>query len=168
MHPAWSYPWHHLPCQWGSHREKGRPDIFKGPHLPLIFLLSLICNPCSPLAYKRESKAPHQGDRFNTLRIRSHILKQQPSAQHPFDLSIRDLGHFPLSPVCNPNYELFGANNTSSSHKLDVGSFCPNQYKPSVFLAHHSGQTRNKTNLLVGVYSKHRQLARQVGDLCAF
>ena len=31
------------------------------------------------------------------------------------------------------------------------------------FLAHHSGQTRNNINLLVGVYSKHRQLVRQVG-----
>ena len=88
--------------------------------------------------------------------------------RHPFNLSIRDLGPVPLSTVCTPYYEPFSANNTNNSCKLDVGTFCPNQYKPFVFLAHHPGLTRNNTNLLVGVYSKHRQLARQVGDLCAF
>ena len=52
----------------------------------------------------------------------------------------------------------------SSNDELDVGTFCPNQYKPCVFLAHHLGYMRNNTNLLVGVYSKHRQLACKVGD----
>ena len=59
MHPAWSYPWHHLSCQRGSLRGKGRPDIFEGPPLPLVSLFSPICNPCSPLAYKREGREPH-------------------------------------------------------------------------------------------------------------
>ena len=31
------------------------------PHL-LISLFSLRCNPCFPLAYKRESRASHEGD----------------------------------------------------------------------------------------------------------
>ena len=94
---------------------------------------------------------------MNIPRITSYIAEQRPSSQQSFDLSIRDLGSFPLSPVCNPYYELFSANNTSSSHELDVGTFRPNQYKPCVFLAHHPGQTHNNTNLLVGVYSKHPQ-----------
>ena len=84
-----------------------------------------------------------------------HIAEQRPSSRHLFDLSIRDLRPIPLSPVCNPYYELFSANNTSSSHELDVGALCPNQYKSCVFLAHHPGQTHNNTNLLISVYSKH-------------
>ena len=35
-----------------------------------------------------------------------HIVEQRSSSQHPFDLSIRDLGPVPLSPVYNPYYEL--------------------------------------------------------------
>ena len=122
-----------------------------------FFLLPFVI-PAFPWFIKRKAGHPTKGtDRFNTSRITSHIAEQHPSSQHPFDLSIRDLGHVPLSP---PYYELFSANNTSSSHELDVGTFCPNQYKPYVFLAHHPGQTCNNTNLLIGVYSKHRQLAR--------
>ena len=45
----------------------------------------------------------------------------------------------------------------SSSNELDVGIFCLNQYKPHILLAHHPDQTRNIRNLLVGIYSKHRQ-----------
>ena len=71
------------------------------------------------------------------------------------------MGPFPLSPVCNPYYKLFSANNKSNSDKLDVGTFCPNQYKPCVFLAYHLGQTRNNTNSLIGVYSKQRQRCRR-------
>jgi len=59
---AWGYPWHCLPCQWGPLRGKRRLDIFEGPSLPLVFLLSPICNPCSPLVYKREGRVPHYGD----------------------------------------------------------------------------------------------------------
>ena len=68
-----------------------------------------------------------------------HIVEQKPSSQHPFDLSIRDLGPIPLSPICNPYYELFSYNNMSSSHELDVGTFCLNQYKPCVFFSTPSG-----------------------------
>ena len=52
---AWSYqdhrtcyPWHRLPCEQGRLKGKGRPGTFEGPSLPLVFLLSPICNPCSP------------------------------------------------------------------------------------------------------------------------
>ena len=156
MHPAWSYPQHHLPCQEGSLRGKRRPGTFEGPS-PLVFLLSPICNPCFPLVYKREAGHPtKETDRLNTPCITSRRAEQQPSSQHPFDLSIRDLGSFPLSPVCNLYYESFCANNTSSSHELNVGTFCPNQYKPCVFLVHYLNQTRNNTNLFVHVQSKHR------------
>ena len=57
--PAWSYPSHRLPCQHSWLRGKGRPGTFEEPSLPLVFLLSPICNPCSPLVYKREGRAPH-------------------------------------------------------------------------------------------------------------
>ena len=132
-----------------------------------FFLSSIIL--ASPWSLKGKAGHPTKGtDRFNTPCITSHIAEQQPSSQHPFDLFIRDLELVPLSPICNPYYELFDANNTSSSHELDVGTFRLNQYKPCVFLAHHPGQTRNNTNLLVGVCSKHQQLVRQVGAFCAF
>ena len=96
--------------------------------------------PASPWSIK--GKAGHNTkvtDRLNTPHITSQIAEQRPSSQHPFDLSIRDLGSFPLSPVCNPYYELFSANNMSNSHELDVGIFCPNQYKPFVFFSTPSG-----------------------------
>ena len=63
---AWPYqdqrkchPWHHLPCQQGRLKGEGRPGTFEGPSLPLVFPLSAIYNPCPPLVYKREGKAPH-------------------------------------------------------------------------------------------------------------
>ena len=59
MRPMWDCPCHHLPCQRVLHRGKGRPGVLEGLPLPLFFLFSPICNPCSPLAYKRESKTPH-------------------------------------------------------------------------------------------------------------
>ena len=121
-----------------------------------FFLPSVIL--ASPWSIKGKAGHPTKGmNRFNTPRISSHIAEQQPSSQRPFNHSIRDLGPVPLSPICTPYYEPFSANNTSSNHELDVGTFCPNQYKPCVILAHHPAQTRNNTNLLVGVYSKHRQ-----------
>ena len=52
------YPWHGLPCQQGRLKRKGRPGTFEGPSLPLVFPLSTICNPYSPLVYKREGRAP--------------------------------------------------------------------------------------------------------------
>ena len=139
MHPAWSCPWHRLPCQEGSLRGKRRPGTFEGPS-PLVFLLSPYVIPASPWSIKGKAGHPTKGtDQFITTHITSHIAEQQPSSQHPFDLFIRDLGLVPLSSICNPYDELFGANNMSNNHELDVGTFYPNQYKPCVFLAHHPG-----------------------------
>ena len=53
------YPWHRLPCQQGRLKRKERPSTFEGPSLPLVFLLSPIYKPCSPLIYKREGRVPH-------------------------------------------------------------------------------------------------------------
>ena len=92
-----------------------------------LFLPSII--PAPSWSIKGRIGCPTKGmDRFHT----QHIAKRQPSSWHPFDLSIRDLGHVPLSTVCTPYYKPFSANNMSSS-KLDVWTFCPNQYKPCVF-----------------------------------
>ena len=55
--PAWGYPYHHLPCQRNPRKGKGRPGDLKDS-LSRSPLFSC-CNPCFPLAYKRESKAPH-------------------------------------------------------------------------------------------------------------
>ena len=59
MRPGWGYSCHRLPCQQGPHRGNGRPSTFEGPSLPLVFSLSPIYNPCSPMVYKREGRAPH-------------------------------------------------------------------------------------------------------------
>ena len=72
MRSTWGHPCRYLPCQWGPHGEKGRPDNPKGLPLPLIFLFSPICNPCSPLAYKRESREPIKGHQFTTSCITLH------------------------------------------------------------------------------------------------
>ena len=112
-------------------REKEDPVSLKDRLYLWFFPLSPICNPCSPLVFKRRARHPAKGtDRFHTQHITQHIAKQQPSSWHPFDPSIRDLGPVPLLTVCTPYYEpFFGANNTSSS-RLDIGTFCLNQYKP--------------------------------------
>ena len=103
---------------------------------PLVFFLSYVIS-APPWSIKGGAGHPTKGtDRFHT----QHTVKQQPSSWHPFD-HFRDLGPVPLSTVCTPYYEsFFGTNNTSSS-KLDVGT---------------------NINLLVGVYSKHRQYYQQV------
>ena len=62
--------------------------------------------------------------------------------------------YLPLSAVYNPYYKLSAGN--TSSPKLNVGTFGPNQYNPCVLLAHHLSQTCNNINLLIGVYSKHQ------------
>ena len=44
-----------------------------------------------------------------------HIAEQWPSSRHPFDLSTRDLGPIPLSPVCNPYSSLLPLNKCTFS-----------------------------------------------------
>ena len=92
------------------------------------------------------------------MRTHKHTAGKRPSSRHPFAPLTRDLGHVTLSTVCNPYYKLFSASNTSSSNDLDVETFCLNQYKPRVLLAHHPSQTRNIRNLLIDGNSKQRHL----------
>ena len=133
--------------------EKEDPTSLKNLlYLWFFFFLPSVV-PASPWSIKGKAGHPTNGDQFHTSH---HIVEQHPSSQHPFDLFIRDLGHVPLSPVCTRYYKPFSANNTSSNHELDVGTFCLNQYKPYVFLAHHLGRTRNNINLPVGVYSERQ------------
>ena len=80
-----------------------------------IFLFSPICNPCSPLVYKGEGRAPHwegdQRDRLLTdeliessVRL-TYTAKPPPGSWPPFDPSIRDLGPVPLLTVYTPYYK---------------------------------------------------------------
>ena len=102
-------------------------------------------------------KGPIRLKQINRDRHKKHDTSTRLSSNRALSTrSLETWNPFPLSPVCNPYYKLFSASNMSSSHGLDVGAFCPNQYKPCVFLAHHPSQTRNNTNLLVGGNSKHR------------
>ena len=78
MPPTWGCPYHRLPCQRGPHRGKGRPSVLEGLPLPLIFLFSPICNPCSPLAYKRESRAPHYGASVYYITHHSRTISIEP------------------------------------------------------------------------------------------
>ena len=135
--PAWSYPCHHLPCQRGSHKGKERPSDHEGLPLPLVLLFSPVVTRSFPWPIKGKAGRPIKrgASHENTSHcIKSeplasnlkHIADQRPSSRHPFVLSTRDLGLVPLSPICNPYYELFSASKTNSSNKLDVGTFCPN------------------------------------------
>ena len=115
-------------------REKEDPTPSKDLLYLWFFSLSPIYNLCSPpWSIKGRVGHPTKGrDQFDTSHTTLPTAEQQPSSRYSFNLSIRDLGPVPLSTVCTPYYEPFSANNTSSS-KLDVGTFCPNQYKPCVF-----------------------------------
>ena len=159
--PVWSCPCHHLPCQRGPHKGKERPGDPEGLPLPLVPLFSPVVTRAFPWPIKGKAGRPIKGHRTTSdqkplTSNLEHIAEQRPSSRYPFILSTSDLGHVPLSPFCNPYYQLFSGSNTSSSNELDIGTFRPNQYKPHVLLAHHPSQTRNNTNLLVGVYSKHQ------------
>ena len=111
----------------GGKEDSAPSKDFLCPLVFFLFLSSII--PAPPWSIKGGAGHPTKGvDQFHT----QHTAKQQLSSWHPFDLSIRDLGPVSLSTVCTPYYEpFFGTNNTSSS-TLDVGTFCPNQYKPYV------------------------------------
>ena len=119
-------------------KEKKDPTTLKVFFsLCLVPLLFLCCNPCFLLAYKRGSKAPHEGE----IEIRTRLNHEIKTQEHDTNtrlrgdraLSTRSLlpsetwDPLPLLPVCNP-YCKPSVGNTSSS-KLDVGMFCPNQYK---------------------------------------
>jgi len=84
-------------------KEKKDPVILKA-FLSLVLLLFLHCNPRFPLAYKRESRTPHEGDLDphktkprdkNTRAQHKHMAERRSSSQHPFIPFTRDLGSFP-------------------------------------------------------------------------
>ena len=56
----------------------------------------------------------------------------------------------------------------SDNNKLDVGTFCPNQYKPYVLLAQLLSQTCNIRNLLIGGNSKHQHKGSCFGLLSIY
>ena len=66
------------------------------------------------------------------------------------------LGTYPSLTRLLPLQQTLSASNMSSSNKLYAGTFCMNQYKRRVLLAHHPSQMRNIRNLLVGGNSKHQ------------
>ena len=131
-HSAWSCPRHHLSCQRGLHRGKERPEDPKGLPLPLVLLFSPIVTRAFLWPIKEKAGRPTKGHRIShhitpepLASNLEHIAKQRPSSRHPFDLSIRDLGPVPLSPICNPYYELFSANNMSNSHETGRRDILP-------------------------------------------
>ena len=81
--------------------------------LSLVFLLFLCCNLLFPLAYKRESRAPHERDRPIKIRLR-YAQEPDTNARLSSDraLSICSLlppktwDPFPLSLICTPYYKL--------------------------------------------------------------
>ena len=100
------------------------------------FPLSPICNPCSPWSIKRRAGPPTKG--MNSQWISSTHTTHHAYSQAATELlaSFRPfhqrLGTFPsLDCLYSLLRTFFGTNNTSSS-KLDVGTFNPNQYKPRV------------------------------------
>ena len=84
-------------------------DFFSFLQAPVL-LFSLHYNPCFLLAYKREGRASHEVDSNplnpEPIRTHKHTAEKRPSSRHPFAPLTRDLGHVPLSTVCNPYYEL--------------------------------------------------------------
>ena len=129
--PTWSCPCHHLSCQRGPQRGKERLDDPEGLPLPLVLIFSFNVTCAFPWPIKGKVGHPIKGEgtASDQERLASNleqIAEQRPSSRYPFVLFTRDLGPVPLSPVCNPYYELFGASNTGNSHELDVGTFCPN------------------------------------------
>ena len=73
--------------------------------LYLVLLLFLRYNPRFPLAYKRESRAPHEGvpnrsTHQDPIQIRTRArhertAEQRSSSQHPLTPFTKDLGSFP-------------------------------------------------------------------------
>ena len=66
-------------------KEKKDPTILEA-FLSLVLLIFLRYNLRFPLTYKRESRAPHEGDRIDSSQIRTnpsnpeHTVEQQPSS----------------------------------------------------------------------------------------
>ena len=83
------------------------PAILKA-FLSLVLLLFLRCNPRFLLAYKKESRTSHEGDRARSAQ--EHDTSTRLSSDRALStrslLSPETWDYFPLSPVCNPYYKL--------------------------------------------------------------
>ena len=110
-------------------KEKKDPAILEA-FFCLILLIFLRYNPRFPFAYKREAAPlPGTNHEINTQKHDTNTRLRGDRALSTRSLLPSDTwDHFPLSHVCN-SYCKPSAGNTSSS-KLDVGTFRPNQYKP--------------------------------------
>ena len=88
-------------------KEKKDPAILEA-FLSLVLLFFLCYNPCFPLAYKMESRVPHEGDRarFAQAHDTSTRLSGDQALSTRSLLSPETWDHFPLSLVCNPYYKL--------------------------------------------------------------
>jgi hypothetical protein len=145
----------------GLHRRRRRrrrtrllPLFSLSSFPPVLLILPSICNLPSLSTIKGKAGRPTKGNRTQAIghlngghRVHTHT--------HSF------IETWELSTVCNPYYGL-SARYTSSSSRLDVGTFCPNQYTSSCLPCIPSEHRCAITNLLVGASPKHRQLA-QVG-----
>ena len=129
-----------------------------------FFSFSFIVTRAFPSPIKGEAGHPMKGE-IQILTRPNHEIKTQEhdtSTRLSSDralstrsfLSPETWDPFPLSPVCNPYCKL-SAGNTSSS-KLDVGMFRPNQYKPLC-----PPSTPSELDVQIQIYSsvvrKHRQ-----------
>jgi len=73
--PAWSCPYHRLPCQRGPHRGKERPGDPEGLPLPLVFLFCPVVTRAFPWPIKEKAGRPIKGHRFTTSHITPHQVK---------------------------------------------------------------------------------------------
>ena len=108
MRPTWGCPCHRLPCQRGPHGGKEGPATLKDfLCLSFSFFLPSVTR---ALPWPIKGKAGHPSKGISSRHRTSHhitaeplasnlehIAEQQPSSQHRFDLSIRDLGPVPLA-----------------------------------------------------------------------
>ena len=141
-------------------KEKKDPATLEAIFSLSFFYFSFSVTRAFPSPIKGEAGRPMQEKDRKT---QEHDMSTRLSSDRA--LSIRSLlpletwDPFPLSPVFNP-YCKPSAGNTSSS-KLDVGTFRPNQYKPLC-----PPSTPSEPDAQIQIYSsvvqKHRQLARQV------
>ena len=100
-------------------KEKKDPVILKAfGSLSLSFLFFLYCNHAFPWPIKGKAGRPIRGiathridldwnpSNPELIRTHKHTVGKRPSSRHPFAPLTRDLGHIPLSTVCNLYYEL--------------------------------------------------------------
>ena len=124
------YHWHCLPCQRASSEEKEDPAPLKDLLVLWFFLLPPSVIPAPPWSIKGRTEHPTKGtDRFNTHHTHNQAATELLTSFRPFH---QRLGTCPSLDRLYPLLRIFFSANNMSSNKLDVGTFCPNQYKPCV------------------------------------